>query len=401
VLDLRLAWAYLEPEEGVYDWSIIDAPAQRWLDRGLRVAYRITTSESGQAFATPEWVKKAGAKGYYFEYGKGVVEKGKCWEPDFNDPIYVRKLENFMSIFAARYDGRPWVDFVDVGTLGVWGEGHTFGSTLIKYPPETIIRHIDLHRKYFKKTLLTANDDFAGPEDPGPRWPVIEYALACGLTLRDDSILVQPPPKSYFHVAMAQPFWPVRPVILESEHYGMSQKRGAWGDGEWYLRATEDYHASYASIHWWPREFLDENRELIRRMNLRLGYRLQVSAAAWPAKVQAGAAAACTYSLRNAGVAPCLPGGHAAFTLKDSNRGIVGTWVDTDFDVRALAVGAPGSAPAVERTLAWRLPAGIPSGTYEVFVSIGDAAGAPVFQLPLEHHDGHRRYRMGNVEVTG
>jgi hypothetical protein len=402
VLYLRLAWAFLEPEEGVFDWSIFDAPTQRWLDRGLRVAYRITTSETGVAFATPEWVKNAGARGWYFDFGKGVADNGKCWEPDFDDPVYLRKLEQFMAVFAERYDGRPWIDFVDIGTLGVWGEGHTLGSTLINYGPETVIRHIDLHRKYFKRTLLAANDDFGGPEDSGPRWPVIEYALACGLTLRDDSILVQPSPRSYFHAQMAQPFWPVVPVILESEHYGMSRERRAWGDGEDYLHAVENYHASYASIHWWPREFLDENRELIRRMNLRLGYRLQVTQAEWPAKVKAGDAVTCACSLRNAGVAPCLPGGYLAFTLKDRNQGgIVGAWVDPDFNVRALFVGGPGKAPLVERSVVWRIPDGIPSGTYEVFVSVGDAAGTPMFQLPLENHDGRNRYRIGTVEVAG
>ena len=36
---LRLPWAYVEPEEGVFDWSVVDAPAQRWLDKGLKVAF--------------------------------------------------------------------------------------------------------------------------------------------------------------------------------------------------------------------------------------------------------------------------------------------------------------------------------------------------------------------------
>jgi hypothetical protein len=31
------------------------------------------------------------------------------------------------------------------------------------------------------------------------------------------------------------------------------------------------------SIHWWPREELEENRETVRRINLRLGYRIQIS----------------------------------------------------------------------------------------------------------------------------
>ena len=29
---LRLPWAYLEPEEGKYNWAIFDTPAQRWIN---------------------------------------------------------------------------------------------------------------------------------------------------------------------------------------------------------------------------------------------------------------------------------------------------------------------------------------------------------------------------------
>ena len=50
---LRLAWSYLAPEEGRFDWSIFDGPAQRWRDRGKRIALRVSCSESGPPIATP------------------------------------------------------------------------------------------------------------------------------------------------------------------------------------------------------------------------------------------------------------------------------------------------------------------------------------------------------------
>ena len=53
---------------------------------------------------------------------------------------------------------------------------------------------------------------------------VMQYAVEQGLTLRDDSILVQPGENAYFHAGWAQLFWPKTPVILESEHYGGSKR---------------------------------------------------------------------------------------------------------------------------------------------------------------------------------
>ena len=122
--------------------------------------------------------------------------------------------------------------------------------------------------------------------------------------MRDDSILVQPPPHSWYHAEMAQEFWPRLPVILEHEHYGGSKARQAWS-GDLLLKSVEDYHASYMSIHWWPREELNENRETIARINRRLGYRIQLQEIRWPAEVALGEPFGVETAWANAGVAPC------------------------------------------------------------------------------------------------
>lgn len=390
---LRLPWSYIEPEEGRFNWSIVDAPALRWIDQGLQVAFRFTCSESWMRYATPAWVEKAGAKGYNFTFGKGVDPEGPFWEPDYDDPVFIEKLENFLAAAAARYDGNPNVAFIDVGSFGVWGEGHLFASTQKKYPPETVKRHIDLYAKYFTKTLLAANDDFAFQGDE-----TIDYARAKGMTLRDDSICVQPPPKSYFHAEMAQAFWPTVPVILEHEHYQPSVDRGAW-DRDIIMRAIEEYHAAYLCIHWFPREFLEKERELIDRVNLRLGYRLQLREASWPRRIARDRRIRFESVWANAGVAPCYPGGHPAFTLKDGKGGIVGVFVDETFDVRRLEVGAPGEAPTTTAVSDHGLAHNMPAGTFGVFVSVGQRDGTPVIALPLPDGDGHRRYRLGTIVV--
>ena len=51
---MRLAWSYLEPEEGVYNWNVIDSVIDRWVSRGKTVSFRITTKETTMVYATPE-----------------------------------------------------------------------------------------------------------------------------------------------------------------------------------------------------------------------------------------------------------------------------------------------------------------------------------------------------------
>jgi len=168
-------------------------------------------------------------------------------------------------------------------------------------------------------------------------------------------------------------------------------------------------------VHWYPREFLAANRDLINRINLRLGYRLQLVEASWPAKVSAAGPMTIGYGWRNAGVAPCLPGGHPTITFKDEKGGIAGVFVDQDFNVRELPVGLPDQAKVLSRKkfgpkleendhplLTYTLPPAhiLKPGAYDVYISVGSASGEPAIALPLPNDDGHRRYRLGSIQVT-
>jgi len=70
--------------------------------------------------------------------------------------------------------------------------------------------------------LLCISDDFAGHDKPGNNFPITDYAFSKGVTIRDDSILVQKFPIHWYHAEMAQQFWPELPVILEHQHYELS-----------------------------------------------------------------------------------------------------------------------------------------------------------------------------------
>lgn len=403
---LRVPWAYLEPQEGKFNWALFDTPAQRWIAKGKRIAIRVTCSESWLRFATPEWVKQAGAKGYFYEFGKGRQANGPLWDPDFADPIFLAKLDHFLTAMAARYDGNPNVAFIDIGSYGMWGEGHTFMSSQVPDAQALPIikQHVDLYVKHFKQTLLCISDDVAGHDKPGLHFPETDYALSQGVSLRDDSILVEPPPRSWYHDGMAQAFWPRLPVILEHEHYGSSKEKGAWGDGSLLLKAIEDYHASYMSIHWWPRIELDENRALIERINRRIGYRLQLRALSWPQQVTIGQPFTVTSEWANAGVAPCYPGGYMALTLKDAKGGLVSVLVDEGFDMRKLKPGLQDQAPSAIHASEFNAGLVAPTtqpGTYDVFVSVGQRDGTPRLALPLPADDGQHRYRLGSIKLAG
>jgi len=418
---LRLPWAYLEPAEGRYNWAILDTPAQRWIAKGKRVALRVTCSENWMKYATPKWVKDAGAKGTFYRYGKGRVEKSGSWDPFFDDPVFVRKLDAFLAAYAKRYDGNPSVEFIDVGTYGLWGEGHTHASSK-QDKIELQKLHIDLHLKHFKKTLLCISDDFAGHNRPGKRFPITDYALSKGVSIRDDSIITDPRKnaKPWHHAEMAQLFWPRFPVILEHQHFAPCKKLGTWSPDK-IAASVEAYHASYMSIHGFPREYLADNRAMIDRINLRMGYRLLPVSVTWPRSVPiATTQEAFTaykdvtkngdtnklfkvqWSWVNKGVAPCYPGGCPALTLKDDKDGIVSVLVDETLNLRDLKVAAPDKAPVTRHESEFIVGLYAPvtrPGKYDVYISVGRRDGTPTIALPLEGNDGQRRYSIGSITL--
>ncbi|MGQ9731422.1 MAG: DUF4832 domain-containing protein [Candidatus Zipacnadales bacterium] len=398
VIYLRIPWSYIEPEEGRFNWSVVDTPSQKWIAKGKRIALRFSCSESWCRYATPQWVEAAGANGYNFRPGIGATEDGPFWEPDYDDPIFLEKLDQFLAAVAERYDGHPQVAWIDVGSFGVWGEGHTYHSSRLPYSAQTIIRHIDLHLKHFKHTLLAANDDFR-LQNRGEA--ALDYALEQGLTLRDDSILVQPAPKAYLSADLAERFWRQHPIVLESEHYGGSRDRGNWQDGSLYLEALEQYHASYPSIHWWPPEFLEEQRALIERMSLRMGYRLQLVEASWATRLTLGSKLTFTSTWRNAGVAPCYPSGFPTVILRDERGGLAAVFVDREFDLRDLPVAPPGEAEIRKREATFELPFNLRPGEYDLWIAVGDKLGLPKIRLPLPDGDEQLRYRLGKITVIG
>jgi hypothetical protein len=172
------------------------------------------------------------------------------------------------------------------------------------------------------------------------------------------------------------------------------------------LRAIEEYHASYMSIHWWPRILLKENRTIIDIINRRMGYRIQLRKINFPKKICLGETFTITSTWANVGVAPCYPGGFVSYTLENEHGGIVAAMCDESFDVRDLSVGPPGDAPTktIVSTLAVALKTygyapNTKAGTYGLYVSVGMRDSTPVIALPLENDDGHRRYRLATIDL--
>ena len=128
---VRLAWSYLEPKEGQFDWAVIDQIIEKWTAHGLGIVFRICCKETStdrveQQYATPRWVKEAGAQGGHYRSGEAVAPEGP-WEPVWDDPIFLEKLERFLATFAARYRHSHLPSWVDRPNARRGGGDHPLG----------------------------------------------------------------------------------------------------------------------------------------------------------------------------------------------------------------------------------------------------------------------------------
>ena len=89
----------------------------------------------------------------------------------------------------ARYDGKPWVEYIDIGSIGEWGEGHTAFSGWEDIPVEVVKKHIDIYKRCYKHSVLIISDDFIGQRDTddGADYEIYQYCLENGIGFRDDS----------------------------------------------------------------------------------------------------------------------------------------------------------------------------------------------------------------------
>jgi hypothetical protein len=395
-LYLRLAWSYLEPREGEFDWHRIDEVVEKYVPLGYGISFRITCKETGTypgvvgqqrngvQYATPLWVEEAGAKGTTTE-AWGV----SSWTPVWDDPVYLAKLDNFHRAFAARYDHEQWVRYIDIGSIGEWGEGHTSFSTQIPPTVDEVIAHVDLHLKHYTRSLLVATDDLLYYGKPTTQADTLfEYVTSRGITLRDDSPLVDwyleqnLDSWSVSHPRFFDPLYLEKPIIFELQHYHIVKDDGNWlgKNGEEVIpkygfsgahilrKAIETMGATWIGYHGYAEEWLADNPDLTRELANRCGYWYFPMAITLPDIMKSGSEQPVGIHWVNKGVAPA----YVPFSLELQLSSLDGSEVYAFQQDAGNLKWMPGDTIASSYLL--ELPSEMKAGHYNLQIRLYDKA---------------------------
>lgn len=326
----RFNWNQVEPQEGVYDWSVIETFLNKWDSLGKKAAFGIAcaSSTNNASYLTPKWVFDAGA-------AYTMANNGTQYVPVWNDEIFLSKLENFTKAFAEKYDGDRRIAFIDVRSYGNFGETHTSGlSGSAGLSANDEKKHIDIAVKYFKKTqlmLCTANNGEQGIKT--------EYAVNNGVGLRIDSIL----DGNYSETHRLDDAYGKEPTVFEfvnsygnmksaANNYGSpSNDNGHWNQDR-YLLSFFVGKPSYMDLGQYNNDsanFIGDNRELVKLLSNKMGYHFVLKEMSIPRELSVGEVVTLDSEWINKGVTPlyeeCYP---AIAVLDEDNRVIDKCWLD-------------------------------------------------------------------------
>lgn len=191
----RLDWAPLNPESGAYRFEEIFGPYfDRWVKKqGKRVAFRVMSQNycSSLEYVSPRWIfEQAGVPGV--ESKELLVSTKRQVMPVPWSERYLEVYCAFVAKLGEYLDGRPGLEFVDIGAIGEWGEMHFLrwdegrraanGYSDFLYI-QAQRRVIDAYRRAFPRTRIFLNVGY-------PKFHTIhEYAAARGLHFRQDGLM--------------------------------------------------------------------------------------------------------------------------------------------------------------------------------------------------------------------
>jgi hypothetical protein len=379
----RWYWNVLEPERGKFNWEIVDLAVEEARAHGQKLAIRLMPYSNEESL--PDWYRRSGAK----RANKDSDKDGKIWQPDFSDPLFLKYWGELVAEAGTRYDGNPYLDTVDISSVGYWGEG--WSSYMPAFSHQQAL--IDIWLDAFKRTPLLMNFDepqaLAYGTQHGAGW-----RLDCWGDMRVSSSdpyfpaeMLEIYPQQVVRAGI-QDVWRKSPVSLETCYTVAGWKERGY-DLDYILAQGLRWHVSTANIKSAPipAEWKGQFEDFQKKM----GYRFILRRLEYSKMVKPGAMMPVHLWWLNAGVAPIYGEYDLAMELRSPTKAAT---IRIPVDVRKWL---PGDA-VFDGTV--YVPDDLPSGAYEVRIAMLDPlTGKPAIRFAIEGRQGDGWYAMGSITV--
>lgn len=319
----RFSWKALEPEEGVYNFDIIEQNIEKLKQYNMMLGIGIGScvtyngyNSTDNAQNTPDWLfdtynipytlqevgngSKANSKVYNVVTVDETTKEEKTTQyikvPVYNNPVFKEKMQNFLNAFAERFNDNPNIAFVDMRNYGNWGEWH-FSSfndvikahsyyddsgVLQTYTQEDFNSLVDMFKNFRLPlamfTAQTAQLTYAaekynaGTRVDGTMSPNLsdehrKLTLSDGRNFSVAEWFYQP--EVFYEGGTFEAYGDYMPVFLE--------------------KVIKEGRVSYMAMGYWdPEDFYQRFPDLVRRIANKTGYWYKISKITYPKKLTSG-----------------------------------------------------------------------------------------------------------------
>ncbi|OXM86664.1 DUF4832 domain-containing protein [Paenibacillus rigui] len=395
----ELTWRDLEPEKGIYRFEEFEQKVhmRQWTEQGMKFILRFMmdnpTQEAHQDI--PDWLsQEISADGTWYD-----ISYGKGFSPNYNNEKLIAYHQKIISKLAERYNSSPAVAFIELGSIGHWGEWHTKDDSLNHPFPGTDVanryltpyingftdKQLLMRRPYpvpSKDRSVGLFNDVFGSEDGTMKEFVPWFQKGYSFWLTGEQMPAMPD------------FWMYAPSGGEftSEHSLETHLSSANLDSM--LKQVQVSHTSWLG----PNVPTNWIRNTTRQTNLEkllktMGYRFLVESERHPAIVKPGVNMPVDILIKNEGVAPFYYSWKVELSLADANEQLVTASV-TNEDVRSWLPGSKKFTQSIA------IPPHLAPGTYTLCLAIIDPdTGKAGIDFAMEGKRSDHRYRLGQVTI--
>ena len=393
-----LTWRQFEPQEGHFDFSSFETrnQLQRWRAEDKRVVFRFVLDKPGaeQHLDIPDWLfEKIQADGDFYDH-----EYGKGFSPNYANPLLISSHQKAIQALGDRYGGEDFFAYIELGSLGHWGEWHIKWNTNIRQLPPAVVRdqYVEHYLRAFPHTHLLMRRPFAIAAEHGlglyndMTGDVEDTNTWLGWIASGGEYSQTGEPAALLPMPAG---WQVAPIGGEQTQSMSEQELYAQNLTQTILllRASHTTFIGPAGPNNIPSESpLQPGIDAVQAV---MGYRLYVSRIQLPRQVHWGANLQLKVHLHNDGIAPMYYAWPVQLYLL-SEEGQILAQYPLELDVRSVL-------PDQDVSFCYKLPlAGLPNGVYKIGLAVLDPlTNAPVVRFAMHNARSDRIQELASFEM--
>lgn len=426
-----ITWRELEPSRGNFDWAGVEAKYRfdYWAAQGKKIIIRVMMDvpKLGSSLAEtdhydiPDWlVAMINDDGYHYWsellYGG---PGGGGFSPNYNNQILINEHKRMIAALAQRYDNDSRIALIQIGSIGHWGEWHTWpyadspGCTYEDGPPTSAFPRVWVSDQYVQHYI----DNFQNKKVCIRR--PFQIAKDNKLGLFNDVFGEYAGTRQQFipwvNNGYTDDFGQSHPAMPDFWKYNFSGGEFAWGNPALWLtdennghgtttwldtyNAISDSHISWlgpCSAAIYPQGSTNPPQWKLDAMMKKMGYRFVITSVTHSNIAAKGVSLPISMTINNKGVAPFYYNWPLEFSLADSNGNIVpgSKTLATNVDIRNWLPGVTNIQSSV------KIPSDLPNGTYTLCVAILDPdTNNPGVDFAIRGKRADRRYALGSITM--